>query len=1042
MSPQFFIRRPRFALVISILITLLGALAAIVMPVDQYPDIAAPKVVVRANFPGASAETVKEAVAAPIEDEVNGAEGMVYMSSKSASDGSYTLTVTFEIDVDPSLAQVDVQNRVALATPRLPEEVRKRGVSVKKRSPDMLMVVNLHSPDERFDGVFLSNYASLNITGELARIPGVGEASIIGALDYGMRLWLDPIKLNAHDLSVNQVLAAVREQNQQAAVGQLGGPPNPDTTQFQYVLKTKGRLSSVEEFENIILRSDDQGARLTLADVGRVELGAQAYKGYGEFNNRPGVLIAIYKQSDANALTTSEQVRERMDDLATYFPEGLEYVVGHDTTLFIEASLEETVFTLIFTVVLVVLVTYLFLGSVRATLVPTIAVPVAVIGTLAVLYALGMTINTVTLFALILSIGVVVDDAILVVENVERLMHEEHLAARPATEKAMQQVAAPIVATSLVLAAVFAPTTLLPGITGEMFAQFGATLVVSVLISTINALSLSPALCVMLMKESEHGPNPVIRVFNRGFAAVTRGYVWLVGWLAAHLVISSALIVGLFALLVLMYRVVPTSFIPDEDKGFFIVDVQLPAAASLNRTGQVMDDIYTRLKDDPAVELVLSVNGYSLLNTALQSNAGMVIVKLKPWSERTSPEAHQFALQRKYQQELSALGSARVLVFGSPAIPGLGTVAGFSYVLEDTQSRGAETMAAMVQTLLQQANAQPELARAFSTFRADYPQIWLEVDRELAKNLGVSVQDIFLTLQTQLGGFYINDFNLFGKTYRVMAQAEAEFRQTESDLKSLYVPGQNGQMVALSALVSTRPVQGADVLYRYNTYDAATVTGQPAALYSSGQAMDAMENLSGGALLPGFKYEWTDSSFEERKSGNLAPIALGLSLVFTFLFLAALYESFSMPIAIILSVPLAMVGAMAGLLIGGESLSLYGQIGLVLLVGLAAKVAILIVEFAKSLREAEGMDLQEATVTAAHQRFRPVMMTGLSFTVGVFPLVIASGAGAASRVSLGLAIFGGTIASAVFGTLLVPIFFKLVQLFRERIHGGRTLPPE
>ncbi|GAB3276388.1 efflux RND transporter permease subunit [Parahaliea aestuarii] len=1042
MSPQFFIRRPRFALVISILITLLGVLAAIVMPVDQYPDISAPKVVVRANFPGASAETVKKAVAAPIEDEVNGAEGMVYMSSKSASDGSYTLTVTFEIDVDPSLAQVDVQNRVALATPRLPEEVRKRGVSVKKRSPDMLMVVNLHSPDERFDGVFLSNYASLNITGELARIPGVGEASVIGALDYGMRLWLDPIKLNAHDLSVNQILAAVQEQNQQAAVGQLGGPPNPDSTQFQYVLKTKGRLATVEEFENIILRSDDQGARLTIADVGRVELGAQAYKGYGEFNNRPGVLIAIYKQSDANALATAEQVRERMDDLATYFPEGLEYAVGHDTTLFIEASLEETVFTLIFTIALVVLVTYLFLGSVRATLVPTIAVPVAVIGTLAVLYALGMTINTVTLFALILSIGIVVDDAILVVENVERLMHEEHLAARRATEKAMQQVAAPIVATSLVLAAVFAPTTLLPGITGEMFAQFGATLVVSVLISAVNALSLSPALCVMLMKESEHAPNPVIRVFNRGFAAVTRGYVSLVGSLASHLVISSALIVGLFALLVFMYQIVPTSFIPEEDKGFFIIDVQLPAAASLNRTGKVMDEIHTQLENDPAVELVLSVNGYSLLNTALQSNAGMVIVKLKPWSERSGPDSHQFTLQRKYQQQLSGLGTARILVFGSPAIPGLGTVAGFSYVLEDTQSRGAETMAAQVETLLQQANSQPQLARAFSTFRADYPQIWLEVDRELAKNLGVSVQDIFLTLQTQLGGFYINDFNLFGKTYRVMAQAEAEFRQTESDLKSLYVPGQNGQMVALSALVSTRPVQGADVLYRYNTYDAATITGQPAAGFSSGQAMDAMENLSAGSLLPGFKYEWTDSSYEERKSGNLAPIALGLSLVFTFLFLAALYESFSMPIAIILSVPLALVGAMAGLLIGGESLSLYGQIGLVLLVGLAAKVAILIVEFAKSLREAEGMDLQEATVTAAHQRFRPVMMTGLSFTVGVVPLVLASGAGAASRVSLGLAIFGGTIASAVFGTLLVPVFFKLVQLFRERIHGGRTLPPE
>ncbi|MFV8819873.1 efflux RND transporter permease subunit [Haliea sp. E17] len=1042
MSPSFFIRRPRFALVISALITLLGVLAGLVMPIDQYPDISAPKVVVRANYPGASAETVKEAVAAPIEDEVNGAEGMVYMSSKAASDGSYTLTITFDIDTDPSMAQVDVQNRVALAEPRLPAEVRQRGVRVKKRSPDMLMVVNLLSPDGRFDGIFLSNYASLNVTGELARIPGVSEASIIGALDYGMRIWLDPLKLNAHQISVDQVLAAVKEQNVQAAVGQLGGPPNPDSTQFQYVLKTQGRLSSVEEFGNIILRSDEQGSQLRLADVARLELGAQAYVGYGEYNNQPGVVLAVYKLSEANALETAEQVRERMEELKAYFPEGLDYAIGHDTTLFIEASLEETLLTLVFTMVLVILVTYLFLGNLRATLVPTIAVPVAIIGTLAVLHAFGMTINTVTLFAMILSIGVVVDDAILVVENVERLMHDEHLEPRAATEKAMQQVAAPIVATSLVLAAVFAPTMLLPGITGQMFAQFGATLVVSVVISAINALSLSPALCVIFMKSGEHKPNPVIRVFNAGFALVSRGYVALVAFLARHLALSCVLIAGLFVALYLLYRVVPSSFIPQEDKGFFMVDVQLPAASSLNRTGEVMDRIYQLVADDPAVERVLTVNGYSLLNAALQSNAGMLIVKLKPWSERKSPAMHQFALQKKYQAEIAALGEAQAVVFGAPAIPGLGAVAGFSYVLEDTQARGASAMAEMKTTLLREANARPEIAGAFSTFRADYPQIWLEVDRVRAKALGVSVSDIFLTLQTQLGGFYINDFNLFGKTYRVMAQAEAEYRQDEADLGNLYVPGKGGEMVALSALVSTRAVQGADVLYRYNTYDSAVVNGQPAPGYSSGQAMDALEEVSASTLLPGFKFDWTDSSFEERKSGNLAPIALGLSLVFTFLFLAALYESFSMPIAIILSVPVAILGALLALAIGGEPLSLYGQIGMVLLVGLAAKVAILIVEFAKSLRENDAMDLQAATVEAARLRFRPVMMTGLSFVVGVFPLVIASGAGAASRVSLGLAIFGGTLMASVGGTILVPVFFKLVQTLREKFHGGRTLPPE
>jgi len=1043
MSPQFFIRRPRFALVISILITLLGLLATQVMPIDQYPDIAAPKIVVFTNYPGASAETVKKAVAAPIEDQVNGAEGMVYMSSKSASDGGYTLTITFEIGTDPSLAQVDVQNRVALAEPSLPAEVRQRGISVKKRSPDMLMVVNLVSPNDQFDGVFLSNFASLNVQPEIARVKGVGEARIIGALDYGMRVWLDPLKLATDGIGVNEVLAAIREQNIQAAVGQLGAPPNPDTTQFQYVLKARGRLQTVEEFGDIILRSDERGSVLRLRDVARLELGAQVYKGFGEFNNRPGVLLAVYKLSEGNALETAAAVRERMEELKAYFPEGIDYVIGHDTTLFIEASLEETILTLIFTITLVILVTYIFLGSVRATLIPTIAVPVSIIGTLAVLYALGMTINTVTLFALILSIGVVVDDAILVVENVERLMHDEGMDARKATELAMKQVAAPIVATSLVLVAVFGPTLLLPGITGQMFEQFGVTLVVSVAISAINALSLSPALCVLLMKPGEHRPNLLIRGFNHGFNFLSRGYTLVVAWMASHLLVSGALITGLFGLLYLLSNAVPGSFVPNEDKGFFIIDVQLPAAASINRTEGIIDSIHGILEGDPAIDNVLAVNGYSLLNTALQSNAGMVIVKLKPWSERKDPQQHQFALQRKYQAALNKLTGARSLVFSAPAIPGLGALAGFSYVLEDTQSRGAEAMSEMAGALLPVTNQQEEIARAFTTFRADYPQIWLEVDRTKAKTLGVSIDNLFLTLQTQMGGLYVNDFNLYGKTYRVIVQAEAPFRQKESDLASIYVENKSGEQVALSAMVSTRIIQGADVLYRHNTYDSLVINGQPNAGggYSSGQAMDAMEALSRTELAPGYKFEWTDSSLEERKSGNMAPIALGLSLVFTFLFLAALYESFLTPLAIILSVPVAMIGALTALYIAGQPLSLYGQIGIVLLVGLAAKVAILIVEFAKSLREKEQMGLQEATVEAARLRFRPVCMTTFSFVAGVFPLVIASGAGAESRVSLGLAIFGGTLMVAIGGTLLVPIFFKLVQVLREFVHRGPTQAP-
>jgi HAE1 family hydrophobic/amphiphilic exporter-1 len=1041
-GPQFFIKRPKFALVISILITIVGLIASSVMPIDQYPDISAPKVVVRAMYPGASAETVKEAVAAPIEDQVNGAEGMVYMSSKSASDGSYTLTITFDISVDPSLAQVDVQNRVALAESQLPQEVRQRGVSVKKRSSDMLMVVNLYSPDNRFDGVFLSNYASLNVEAELGRVAGVGEASIIGALDYGMRVWLDPTKLAANKIGVNQVLAAIKEQNVQAAVGQLGAAPNPGDTQFQYVLKTKGRLASAEEFGDIILRADQEGSILRLSDVARLELGAQVYKGFGEYNNKPGVLLAVYKLSDANSLEVAKQVRLKMDELSQYFPDGVEYIVGHDTTLFITASLEETVETLIFTILLVIFVTYLFLGNIRATLIPTIAVPVSIIGTLAVLYFLGMTINTVTLFALILAIGVVVDDAIIVVENVERIMHDQGLEARPATELAMKEVAGPIFATSMVLAAVFGPTMLLPGITGQMFAQFGATLVISVLISMINALSLSPALCSLLLKSGEHKPNILIRGFNRVFDAITRGYVALVGWLARNVVVSIGLIVGLFAFLGYMFTLLPTSFIPDEDKGFFIVDVQLPAAASLNRTSEFMDQVTDTLLQEPAIETVLSVNGYSILNAALQSNAGMVIAKLKPWDERTDPAEHQFALQKKYQGIFSTMSGGKTLVFGAPAIPGLGAVAGFSFVVQDTRSKGAQELSAVTRSAVAGAMQEPEIARAFTTFRADYPQIWLDVDRNKAKTLGVSINDIFTTLQTQLGGFYVNDFNLYGQTYKVMVQADAPYRQSEADLNKLYVANRAGEMVSLQSLVKTSSVQGADVLYRYNTYDSATINGVPAPGFSSGQAMAAMQKVADTTLVEGYKYDWTDSSYEERKSGNMAPIALGMSLLFTFLFLAALYESFLTPLAIIMSVPVAMIGALATLLIAGESLSLYGQIGMVLLVGMASKSAILIVEFGKSLREREHMDLLEATVEAARLRFRPVMMTGLAFVAGVFPLIIASGAGAASRISLGLSVFGGTIMAVIGGTLLVPVFFRLIQALREKFHGGRTPAPE
>ncbi|SFL33625.1 efflux RND transporter permease subunit [Shimia haliotis] len=1040
MGPAFFIKRPKFAFVISILITLFGALSLVVMPVDQFPDISSPKVVVRALYPGASADTVLKAVGAPIEDEVNGAEGMVYMSSKAASDGSYTLTVTFEIGTDPDLAQVDVQNRVALAIPTLPAEVRQRGVKVKKRNPDILMVVNIVSPDDRFDRVFLSNFATINVAGELARIPGVGEASIIGALDYGLRAWLDPIEMSNRNISVTDVIAALKEQNVQAAVGQLGAAPSPDETHFQYVLTAKGLVENEEDFGDIILRANEAGSVVRLRDVARIELGSEVYKGYGEFNNGPGVLLAIYKLGEANSLEVAELVKHKMEELKPLFPEGVDYVVGHDTTLFIEASLEETVLTMIFTIVLVVLVTYLFLGTVRATLIPTIAVPVSIIGTLAVLFAAGMTINTVTLFALILAIAIVVDDAIIVVENVERIMHEQpELSAPAATKLAMEEVTAPIVATSMVLVAVFGPTLLLPGITGRMFSQFGATLTVSVLISMINALTLSPALASVLMTHG-HKPNFVIRGFNKGFDFVTKGYVALVDFLCRKIWVTLLLVVGFMGLLYTLYDRVPTSFIPNEDKGFFIVDVQLPGGASLNRTEVIMDRVTEMLGEDEHIENVLSVNGYSLLNTALQSNAGMVIAKLKPWHDRRSPESHQFALQRKYQAKFAEMPEAQMIVFGAPAIPGLGAISGFSFVLQDTQGRPPAELKATIDGLIAEANSSPQIARAFSTFKTDSPQLKLEFDRLRAKTLGVKISDVFLTLQTQLGGLYVNDFSLFGQTYKVMLQADAPYRQNEKALNDLYVRNNVGELVPLSTVLQVVPELGPDVMYRYNGFNSATINGVPnqAQGFSSGNAMDQMETLAAETLPPGYKFEWTDSSYEERASGNAVPIALALSLVFTFLFLAALYESFLTPIAVLMSVPFAILGALVALTIASEPLSLYGQIGLLMLLALAAKTAILIVEFAKQQRETVKLDLHAASMKAARLRFRPVMMTVLAFAVGVYPLVIASGAGSAARSSLGIAVFGGSIAAALFGSIFGPVFFKIIQGLREKLHKGPT----
>ncbi|WP_193210699.1 efflux RND transporter permease subunit [Luteolibacter marinus] len=1038
MSPNFFIDRPRFAFVISIVITLIGLLALVVMPVDQFPQLAPTKIVVRAAYPGADAQTIKDTVASPIEQQVNGAEGMTYMTSKAGSDGSYALVVTFEIGIDPDMAQVDVQNRVNLAQTSLPADVRSRGVSVKKRSPDMLMVVGLSSPDQRYDSIFLSNYGAISVVSELARVPGAGDVSVLGALDYSMRIWLDPVAMSNRNISTAQVIAALNEQNVQAAVGQLGAPPTGENTVTQYVLTAKGRLGTEAEFGNVILHADEDGSVTRIRDVGRIELGAATYKGYGELDNAPACLIGVNKLPEANALAVAEGIREKMEELSAYFPEGLEYSVCHDTTRFIEASLHETVLTLIFTVVLVIFVTYLFLGNLRATLVPTIAVPVSIIGTLAVLYFAGMTVNTVTLFALILAIGIVVDDAIIVVENVERILHENPgMTAKEATRVAMKEVTGPIVGATLVLAAVFIPTTLLPGMTGRLFGQFGITLVVAVLISMINAMTLSPALSSLILKPPTEGhkPNPLIRAFNAVFGRITGAYTALVGLLSRRLAVGLLCIVGFVALLVWLIPRLPQSFIPAEDKGFFIVSVSLPPGSSMNRTEKVLDQVGDLMKDDPVFTDVLTINGVSALQGGLFPNSGTIIAVLKPWDERKDPAEHQDAVIARYTARFAEMPEFNALIFGAPAMPGMGAVAGASFVLQDTQARGPDDLFAALQTMLQQTNASPTVARAFSTFNPGTPQIELEIDRVKAKTLGVSLSDVFLNLQTQLGGLYVNDFNLFGQTFRVMLQADAPFRQDEQALGRLHATNAMGEEVPLSAFITLKHGRGPEQLQRYNTYDSASISAVPKPGSSTGEVMAVMEEAI-HELPPGYKFEWTDSSYEEKKSGNLAPIALGLALVFTYLFLAALYESFLTPVAVLMSVPFIVLGATLGLFLTGEPLSLYGQIALVLLLGLAAKTAILVVEFAKKLREEDGLSLTDATLKAAQLRFRPVMMTVVAFIVGVFPLVIATGAGAAGRRSLGIAIFSGTLVFAFLGTLFVPVLFRLVQGLRERLHGA------
>ena len=1033
MFSAFFINRPKFALVIAIVMTLAGSLSIYLLPVTEYPSISPPNIVVSGVYPGASAEVVEATVGTVIEDKVNGVEDMIYMSSKSANDGSYQLTVTFKVGADPDMALVRVQNRVKLAEPSLPSEVTAMGLNIDERSPDMLKIISFTSPDNSLDYKFISNYVKINVQSAVARLDGISSADILGQADYSMRLWLDPDKKATLDLSVSDVHAALREQNVQVAAGKVGAPPFDGPLQTEFSLQTKGRLHEVREFNNIVLRARADGSAIYLRDVARVELGQSDYNFYGETNGTPAVNMAMYLMADANALAAGDAVDQLVAELAQNFPAGMDYVISYDTTRYIATAVQQVVIALFQAVALVIAVTFLFLGNWRATLVPSVAIPVSLVASFAVLLAMGMSINTVTLFGLILAIGIVVDDAILVIENCDRHLREDPgMTPREAATVTMQEVGGAIIATTLVLLAVFVPVAMLPGITGVMYRQFAVTICVAVVFSSVNALTLSPALCGLLLQRGRKKEARWYQGFLAGFARITAGYDRGVQWVLRKLLVVGLIFLAWMGALGVGVMSTPTGFVPDEDKGALFVNVQLPDASSLNRTKAVMDKVAAIIANDPAVETVTSITGFSLLTGAMASNGGTLFVVLRHWDERQERENLVFNVARRINgAAFYRVPEAQVYAITPPAVPGMGAVGGLEFLLQDTLARSPAELASVLNHLIVDGNQAPGLMNVFSTYRANVPQYFIDVDRVKAKNLGVPLNEIFMTLQAQMGSLYINDFNKFGQTYKVIMQAESPYRSDLSDLDHFYVKSDNDDMVPLSTLVTTRPILGPDVSPRYNLYRAASVRANPAPGYSSGDAMAAVESLA-ETLPGGYRIEWTGLAYQEREAGATAVFAFALALVFIYLFLVAQYESWSIPGAIILVVPMAMGGAVLALLLTGTARNLYAQIGMVLLIGMAAKNAILIVEFARSRREDLGEPILVAAREAARLRFRAVCMTAISFILGILPLVFATGAGAFGQRSLGITVLGGMLAALFVGTFFVPGFYAIVQGAREQ----------
>ena len=1032
MFSKFFINRPIFATVVSIVIIIAGLMGIKGLPIEEYPEVTPPQVSVEATYAGASAETIAKTVAAPLEQQINGVEDMMYMSSTASSTGSLTINVYFKIGTNPDQATINVNNRVQAALNKLPSEVQAQGVRVTKQSSTILKVISIISPNNSYDEIYMANYTLVNVIDELKRVPGVGNASLFGNQNYSMRIWMKPDQLAKYNLTPNDVITAISEQNSQFAAGRFNQTPSRNSQAYTYTVTTQGRFDKVEEFENIILRTNKDGSTLRLKDVARAELGAESYDVTSTLNGQTMVPIGIYLQSGANALETAKKVDEAMAKLATSFPENMEYRIPYDTTTFIQISVNEVVKTLIEALLLVVAIVYLFLQNVRATIIPVLAIPVSIIGTFAGMYILGFSINLLTLFGLVLAIGIVVDDAIIVIENVERILHSRHdISVKDATIQAMQEVTGPVVAIVLVLCAVFIPVTFMGGFTGAMYQQFAITIVISVVISGLVALTLTPALCAIFLQKKEPKPFWFVKKFNDFFDISTTWFTKGVGMVVKHGFISLILFVGLMGITYQLFQKVPSSLVPMEDKGFLIAVTSLPPASSLNRTEAVSKEVSNITNAMPDIEYNIAISGFDLLSGAAKTSAATTFLSLKDWGERKAPHQHSEAISGALNGALFGIADATIFALNPPPIMGLSISGGFEMYLQDRTGGSLETLGAIADQIVAKANQRPELMMVRNSLNMNIPQYKLSLDREKAKALGVSINDVFKTMQATFGAYYVNDFNLFGRTYQVNVQSDVDFREKPEDLQHVFVKSSTGKLVPLNALLSYERGVGADVIERFNVFAAAKIEGEPKPGYTSGDALRAIEEVVNEVAPKGYATAWAGTSYQEKAMQGSGSQAFLFGIVFIFLILAAQYERWLMPLAVVTAVPFAVFGAIVAVYLRGLSNDIYFQIGLLVLIGLSAKNAILIVEFAMQAQE-KGKSILEATLEAARLRFRPIVMTSLAFTIGVLPLAISSGAGAGSRHAIGTGVIGGMIAATTIAIFFVPLFYNWLAKLNEK----------